>query len=475
MVILHKIKYFLRNMNKTGQEKSLSFEKNCTQPLNVRIETFGCQMNVADSEVVASLLFSAGYELLKDDADDESADAVVINTCSIRENAEQKIYGRIARWKALARKQSRKILIAVIGCMAERLKQRLIADYGVDVVAGPDSYLSLPELFDSARAGIPAMDVDLSLTQTYAGVMPRRLAGNRISGFISIMRGCNNFCSYCIVPYTRGRERSRDPQSILAELEDLRQKGFREATLLGQNVNSYHYDDGQGRVIGFPQLLAMVAEAAPDMRIRFTTSHPKDMSDDTLHVMASHPNIARHIHLPVQSGSDSVLKSMNRKYTRQWYLDRVAAIRRILPDAGLSTDLFTGFHNESEEDFQLTLSLMREARFDSAFMFKYSERPGTFASQHLPDNVPEEVKIERLNRMIALQNELSLTSNRADIGKRFVVLVEGPSKRDAEEYFGRTTQNKVVIFPRGNARPGDLVEVEVEEASSATLRGHRVD
>lgn len=475
MVILHKIKYFLRNMNKTGQEKSLSFEKNCTQPLNVRIETFGCQMNVADSEVVASLLFSAGYELLKDDADDESADAVVINTCSIRENAEQKIYGRIARWKALARKQGRKILIAVIGCMAERLKQRLIADYGVDVVAGPDSYLSLPELFDSARAGIPAMNVDLSLTQTYAGVMPRRLAGNRISGFISIMRGCNNFCSYCIVPYTRGRERSRDPQSILAELEDLRQKGFREATLLGQNVNSYHYDDGQGRVIGFPQLLAMVAEAAPDMRIRFTTSHPKDMSDDTLHVMASHPNIARHIHLPVQSGSDSVLKSMNRKYTRQWYLDRVAAIRRILPDAGLSTDLFTGFHNESEEDFQQTLSLMREARFDSAFMFKYSERPGTFASQHLPDNVPEEVKIERLNRMIALQNELSLTSNRADIGKRFVVLVEGPSKRDAEEYFGRTTQNKVVIFPRGNARPGDLVEVEVEEASSATLRGHRVD
>lgn len=475
MVILHKIKYFLRNMNKTGQEKSLSFEKNCTQPLNVRIETFGCQMNVADSEVVASLLFSAGYELLKDDADDESADAVVINTCSIRENAEQKIYGRIARWKALARKQGRKILIAVIGCMAERLKQRLIADYGVDVVAGPDSYLSLPELFDSARAGIPAMNVDLSLTQTYAGVMPRRLAGNRISGFISIMRGCNNFCSYCIVPYTRGRERSRDPQSILAELEDLRQKGFREATLLGQNVNSYHYDDGQGRVIGFPQLLAMVAEAAPDMRIRFTTSHPKDISDDTLHVMASHPNIARHIHLPVQSGSDSVLKSMNRKYTRQWYLDRVAAIRRILPDAGLSTDLFTGFHNESEEDFQQTLSLMREARFDSAFMFKYSERPGTFASQHLPDNVPEEVKIERLNRMIALQNELSLTSNRADIGKRFVVLVEGPSKRDAEEYFGRTTQNKVVIFPRGNARPGDLVEVEVEEASSATLRGHRVD
>lgn len=475
MVILHKIKYFLRNMNKTGQEKSLSFEKNCTQPLNVRIETFGCQMNVADSEVVASLLFSAGYELLKDDADDESADAVVINTCSIRENAEQKIYGRIARWKALARKQGRKILIAVIGCMAERLKQRLIADYGVDVVAGPDSYLSLPELFDSARAGIPAMDVDLSLTQTYAGVMPRRLAGNRISGFISIMRGCNNFCSYCIVPYTRGRERSRDPQSILAELEDLRQKGFREATLLGQNVNSYHYDDGQGRVIGFPQLLAMVAEASPDMRIRFTTSHPKDMSDDTLHVMASHPNIARHIHLPVQSGSDSVLKSMNRKYTRQWYLDRVAAIRRILPDAGLSTDLFTGFHNESEEDFQQTLSLMREARFDSAFMFKYSERPGTFASQHLPDNVPEEVKIERLNRMIALQNELSLASNRADIGKRFVVLVEGPSKRDAEEYFGRTTQNKVVIFPRGNARPGDLVEVEVEEASSATLRGHRVD
>lgn len=456
-----------------GPEKSLRFEKNCTPSLNVRIETYGCQMNVADSELVASLLYSAGYELLESAAPDDLADAVVINTCSIRENAEQKIYGRISRWKALSRRLGRRIIIAVVGCMAERLQRTLIDDYGVDVVAGPDAYMSLPELMDSARAGRAAIDVELSLTQTYAGVMPRRVGGSRISGFISIMRGCNNFCTYCIVPYTRGRERSRDPKSILAELADLRAKGYREATLLGQNVNSYKYKEGETE-IGFPQLLAMVAEAAPDMRIRFTTSHPKDMSDETLHVMAAHPNIARHIHLPVQSGSDSVLKAMNRKYTRAWYLDRVAAIRRILPGAGLSTDMFTGFHGETEEDFAQTLSLMRECGFDSAFMFKYSERPGTFASKHLPDDVPEEVKIDRLNRMIALQNELSLASNRADIGREFEVLVEGPSKRDPEEYFGRTSQNKVVVFARGDARPGDLVQVRVTDASSATLRGERV-
>lgn len=456
-----------------GPEKSLRFEKKCTPSLNVRIETYGCQMNVADSELVASLLYSAGYELLGADAPDDSADAVVINTCSIRDNAEQKIYGRISRWKALSRRLGRRIIVAVVGCMAERLQRKLIEDYGVDVVAGPDAYMSLPELMDSARAGRAAMDVELSLTQTYAGVMPRRVGGNRISGFVSIMRGCNNFCTYCIVPYTRGRERSRDPQSILAELADLRAKGYREVTLLGQNVNSYSYKEGE-REIGFPQLLAMVAEAAPDMRVRFTTSHPKDMSDETLRVMAAHPNIARHIHLPVQSGSDSVLKAMNRKYTRAWYLDRVDAIRRILPGAGLSTDMFTGFHGETEEDFEQTLSLMRECRFDSAFMFKYSERPGTFASKHLPDDVPEEVKIERLNRMIELQNELSLASNRADIGREFEVLVEGPSKRDPEEYFGRTSQNKVVVFARGDARPGSLLRVRVTDASSATLRGERV-
>ena len=443
-------------------------DKNGTFSEKVCIETYGCQMNVADSEVVASVLGMAGYETT--DVPDE-ASAVIFNTCSIRENAEQKIYQRINHWKALGRKESRRIIIAVLGCMAERLKKSLIDDYGVDIVAGPDSYLQLPELFAAAQAGEKAINIELSLTETYRDVLPRRIGGNGVGGFISIMRGCNNFCSYCIVPYTRGRERSREPESILRELADLRSRGFHEVTLLGQNVNSYRYKGEDGAEVDFPALLAMVAEAAPDMRVRFTTSHPKDMSDETLKVMADHGNIARHIHLPVQSGSDKVLKAMNRKYTREWYLDRVAAIRRILPDAGLSTDMFTGFHDETEEDFLETLSLMREAAFDSAFMFKYSERPGTFASQHLPDNVPEEVKIERLNRMIALQNELSLESNRRDIGKEFDVLVEGVSKRDRNELFGRTSQNKVVVFPRADYRPGDFIRVRVTEVSSATLRG----
>ncbi|MDE6697206.1 MAG: tRNA (N6-isopentenyl adenosine(37)-C2)-methylthiotransferase MiaB [Muribaculaceae bacterium] len=443
-------------------------DKNCTFSKKVRIETYGCQMNVADSEVVASVLGMAGYELTERD---EEASAIIFNTCSIRDNAEQKIYQRISHWKAYRRKTGRKIIIAVIGCMAERLKKTLIDDYGVDVVAGPDSYLQLPELFAAAEAGEKAMDIDLSLTETYRDVLPRRIGSAGVSGFISIMRGCNNFCSYCIVPYTRGRERSREPESILRELADLRERGFKEVTLLGQNVNSYSFEREDGTKVDFPALLAMVAEAAPDMRVRFTTSHPKDMSDTTLEVMASHPNIARHIHLPVQSGSNSVLKDMNRKYTREWYLDRIAAIRRILPEAGISTDMFTGFHNESEEDFQETLSLMREAGFDSAFMFKYSERPGTFASKNLPDNVPEEVKVERLNRMIALQNELSLESNRRDVGKEFDVLVEGVSKRSADELFGRTSQNKVVVFPRGSHKPGDFIRVRVSDASSATLRG----
>lgn len=443
-------------------------DKNGTFSEKVCIETYGCQMNVADSEVVASVLGMAGYETT--DVPEE-ASAVIFNTCSIRENAEQKIYQRINHWKALGRKESRRIIIAVLGCMAERLKKSLIDDYGVDIVAGPDSYLQLPELFAAAQAGEKAINIELSLTETYRDVLPRRIGGNGVGGFISIMRGCNNFCSYCIVPYTRGRERSREPESILRELADLRSRGFHEVTLLGQNVNSYRYKGEDGAEVDFPALLAMVAEAAPDMRVRFTTSHPKDMSDETLKVMADHANIARHIHLPVQSGSDKVLKAMNRKYTREWYLDRVAAIRRILPDAGLSTDMFTGFHDETEEDFLETLSLMREAAFDSAFMFKYSERPGTFASQHLPDNVPEEVKIERLNRMIALQNELSLESNRRDIGKEFDVLVEGVSKRDRNELFGRTSQNKVVVFPRADYRPGDFIRVRVTEVSSATLRG----
>ena len=442
--------------------------KNSTDSKKVRIETYGCQMNVADSEVVAAMMGMAGYEPTETD---EDAAAVLLNTCSIRENAEQKIYSRIAYWNALRRKLGRNIIIGVIGCMAERLKQRLIEEYGVDVVAGPDAYLDLPNLVAAAETGSKAINIDLSTTETYKDVMPRRLGASSISGFISIMRGCNNFCSYCIVPYTRGRERSREPKSILHELADLRSRGFKEVTLLGQNVNSYNYVDEEGAITDFPALLAMVAQAAPDMRVRFTTSHPKDMSDKTLETMAAYPNIARHIHLPVQSGSNEVLKLMNRKYTREWYLDRVAAIRRILPDAGLSTDLFTGFHNETEENFQETLALMREAGFDSAFMFKYSERPGTYASKHLPDNVPEDVKIERLNRMIALQNELSAESNRKDIGREFEVLVEGRSKRSADEYIGRTSQNKVVVFPKGETKPGDFVKVRITDSSSATLRG----
>ena len=443
-------------------------DKNCTKSKKVRIETYGCQMNVADSEVVAAMMEMAGYEPTESDTE---AAAVLLNTCSIRENAEQKIYSRLAYWNALRRKLGRDIIIGVIGCMAERLKHKLIEDYGVDIVAGPDSYLDLPNLVAAAETGSKAINIELSTTETYRDVLPRRLGASQTGGFISIMRGCNNFCSYCIVPYTRGRERSREPQSILRELADLRARGFREVTLLGQNVDSYHYKGDDGSRMTFPELLAAVAVAAPDMRIRFTTSHPKDMSDDTIATMAKYPNIARHVHLPVQSGSDKVLKLMNRKYTREWYLGRVAAIRRVMPDAGISTDLFTGFHDETEEDFQETLSLMREAGFDSAFMFKYSERPGTFSSQHLPDNVPEEVKIERLNRMIALQNELSAKSNRRDVGKEMEVLVEGRSKRSADEYFGRTSQNKVVVFPKGNVKPGDFVRVRVTDASSATLRG----
>lgn len=442
-------------------------KKNCTPQKRVRIETYGCQMNVADSEVIAAMMSLAGYE--PTDTDTEAA-AVMLNTCSIRDNAEQKIYSRLAYWNALRRKTGRNIIIGVVGCMAERLKEELVEKHGVDLVAGPDAYREIPDLIAAAETGNPAVNVELSLSETYRDITPRRLA-NGVSGFISIMRGCNNFCSYCIVPYTRGRERSREPESILAELRDLAARGFREATLLGQNVNSYHYEDADGNVTDFPALLRMVAMEAPDMRIRFTTSHPKDMSDKTLETIAEFPNLARHIHLPVQSGSDDVLKNMNRKYTRQWYLDRIAAIRRIIPDAGISTDMFTGFHNESEEDFEQTLSLMREVGFDSAFMFKYSERPGTLASRTMPDNIPEEVKIDRLNRMIALQNELSLESNRRDMGKSFEVLVEGPSKRNAEEYCGRTSQNKFVVFPRRGVNAGDFVKVRITDASSATLRG----
>lgn len=432
-------------------------------------------MNVADSEVVASVMATVGYDMT-DNLDE--ADAVLLNTCSIRDNAEQKILSRLAFLASLRRKRpksSPRLIIGVIGCMAERVKEDLVANHGVDLVAGPDSYLDLPALFASVEAGEKAVNVTLSTSETYRDIIPARITGNIVSGFISIMRGCNNFCSYCIVPYTRGRERSREPQSILAELADLRARGFKEATLLGQNVNSYSYTGPDGVTVNFPALLAMVAEAAPDMRIRFTTSHPKDMSDETIDVIAAHPNICRHIHLPVQSGSDSVLKAMNRKYTREWYLGRIAAIRSRIPDCGISSDLFTGFHDETEEDFEQTLSLMREVGFDSSFMFKYSERPGTLASRTMPDNVPEEVKIERLNRMIALQNELSLASNLRDVGHTFEVLVEGVSKRSKEQMVGRSSQNKTFVFTRGNCRVGDTVRVKAVSASSATLIGELVE
>ena len=430
------------------------------------IETYGCQMNVADSEVIASVMKMAGYDTCEHI---EEADAILLNTCSVRENAENKIYNRLEALYAL-RKKRKGLIVGIVGCMAERVKEDLINHHHVDLVAGPDAYLSLPDLFASVEVGEKAINVELSTNETYRDVIPERICGNRVSGFVSIMRGCNNFCHYCIVPYTRGRERSREVDSILNEVCDLRDKGFREVTLLGQNVNSY-----QAGEVGFPQLLALIAERVPEMRIRFTTSHPKDMSDETLQVIATHANICRHIHLPVQSGSDRILKLMNRKYTREWYLDRVAAIRRILPDCGLTTDIFVGYHSETEEDHQLSLSLMRECGYDSAFMFKYSERPGTYAAKHLPDDVPEETKIRRLNEMIALQNELSAESYRRDIGKTYEILVEGVSKRSKDQLFGRTQQNKVVVFDRGRHHIGDFVQVRITDSSSATLKGVEVE
>ena len=426
------------------------------------IETYGCQMNVADSEVVASVMGMAGYELCQT-ADE--ADAVFLNTCSVRDNAEQKILSRLEYYRSL-RKRGRRLILGVLGCMAERVREQLLEEQGVDLVAGPDSYMALPDLIAQAEMGQKAINVELSLTETYRDIVPQRICGPHIGGFVSIMRGCNNFCHYCIVPYTRGRERSRDVQSILREVADLRDRGFKEVTLLGQNVNSY-----QSGEVGFPELLRTVAREAPGMRIRFTTSHPKDMSDETLRVIAEESNVCRHIHLPVQSGSDEVLKRMNRKYTRQWYLDRVAAIRRIVPDCGLSTDIFAGYCGETEADHQLSLSLMRECQYDSAFMFKYSERPGTYASRHLPDDVPEDVKVRRLNELIALQNELSAESNRRCVGRTYDVLLEGVSKRSREQLYGRTEQNKVVIVDRNNLHIGQTVSVRITESSSATLKG----
>ncbi|MCL1938150.1 MAG: tRNA (N6-isopentenyl adenosine(37)-C2)-methylthiotransferase MiaB [Candidatus Azobacteroides sp.] len=437
----------------------------------VFIETYGCQMNVADSEVVASILQMDGYNLTERI---EEADLILVNTCSVRDNAEQKVLSRLQFFQSLKKKR-KNLLIGVLGCMAERVKEELIQTHHADLVAGPDAYLDLPHLIGSVERGEKAIQVELSTTETYKDVIPLKLSGVKISGYLSIMRGCNNFCSYCIVPYTRGRERSREPDSILNELQVLKDQGYKEVTLLGQNVNSYHYakkeNDNEINEINFARLLELAALKAPEMRIRFTTSHPKDMSDETLKVIASYDNICKHIHLPAQSGSSKILKAMNRKYTREEYLDRITAIRRIVPEASISTDLFTGFPSETEEDHQETLSLMREVEFDSAFMFKYSERPGTYAAKHLPDNVPEETKTRRLEEIIALQLELSKKRNREDIGKTVEVLVEGFSKRSREQLFGRTSQNRVVILDKKTYRVGDKVRVKIKDASAATLLG----
>jgi len=459
------------------------------------IETYGCQMNVADSEVVASVMQMAGYELC---ATAEEADAVFLNTCSVRDNAEQKIYHRLEALNALRRQRSTftpqpsALIIGVLGCMAERVKDDLLNKYGADLVAGPDSYLSLPDLIAQAETGHKAINIELSTSETYRDVVPQRMAlGQKIGGYVSIMRGCNNFCHYCIVPYTRGRERSRDVESILREVRDLRDRGFKEVTLLGQNVNSFSVANSTlhtlNSKLNFAGLLRLVARTVPEMRVRFTTSHPKDMSDETLRVIAEEPNVCRHIHLPVQSGSNRILQLMNRKYTREWYLDRVAAIRRIVPDCGLSTDIFVGYHDETEEDHQLSLSLMREVQYDSAFMFKYSERPGTYASKHLPDNVPEEVKLHRLNELIALQTEISALQNKKDEGREFCVLTEGFSKRSRDrlrvggaeapglQLCGRTEQNKMVVFDKGTHHIGETVRVRITGSTSATLLGEAVE
>ena len=448
------------------------------------IETYGCQMNVADSEVVASVMKMAGYEPADNEAE---ADAIFLNTCSVRENAENKIYQRLDQLFADKKKKGAKTVLGVLGCMAERVRDDLVKNHHANIVCGPDAYLSLPEMMASAEQGLPAVDVKLSTTETYRDVLPTRIGGNHVSGFVSIMRGCNNFCHYCIVPYTRGRERSRDVESILAEVRDLHDRGFKEVTLLGQNVNSYgllpngkrpengiiieEEGDKELYVCSFAELLRKVAEAVPDMRVRFTTSNPEDMTEDILHAIADEPNLCSHIHFPAQSGSSKVLRDMNRKYTREEYLAKVDAIRRIIPDCGLTTDIFVGYHDETEEDFQQTLSLMKTVRFDSAFMFKYSERPGTYAAKHLPDNVSEEEKIRRLNELISLQTQISAERNKEDEGKEFDILIERFSKRSHDQLMGRTPQNKAVVIPKGNHHIGETVRVRITGSSSATLMG----
>ena len=438
------------------------------------IETYGCQMNVADSELVASIMKMAGYEVCDNE---NEADAIFLNTCSIRENAENKVINRLDILHAMGKKRETPLIIGVLGCMAERVKDDLIQNHHANLVCGPDSYLNLPDMIAQCENGTNAIDIKLSLTETYRDVIPQRLGGNRVSGFVSIMRGCNNFCHYCIVPYTRGRERSRDVESILAEVRDLPDRGFKEVTLLGQNVNSYGLLPNGARPengTSFAELLRMVAHEVPDMRVRFTTSNPEDMSEDILHAIADEPNICKHIHFPVQSGSDKILKLMNRKYTRQEYLDHVEAIRRIIPGCGLTTDIFVGYHDETPEDHQQTLDLVREVGFDSAFMFKYSERPGTYAAKHLPDNVSEETKIERLNELIQLQTQMSAERNKQDEGKEFEILIESFAKRSREQMMGRTEQNKAVVIARNNHKPGDRVKVRITGSTSATLFGEEI-
>ena len=437
------------------------------------LETYGCQMNVADSEVVYAVMQTAGYTPT---SDLDKADAVFLNTCSVRENAEHKIINRLSQLDAHRKRHNPHLIIGVLGCMAERVRERLLTEHAADLVAGPDAYLDLPALVAAAEQGEKALNVTLSTDETYKDVIPLKLEGLHISGYLSIMRGCNKFCSYCIVPYTRGRERSREVESILSELRHMRDLGYREVTLLGQTVNGYLYQDPvTGERTDFARLLELVATEAPGMRIRYTSPHPMEMTDESIEMMARYPNICSHIHLPVQSGSNAVLKRMKRGYTREWYLNRIAKVRELIPDCGISTDIFCGFSGETEEDFRQTLSLMEEVGFDNSFLFKYSERPGTYAARKYPDDVPEEVKLERLQRMIDLQQKLSEESNRRDVGKTFEVLIEGFSKKSREQYFGRTQQNKVLVFDKKEHRIGDFVRAQVDEVSSATLIGHTVD
>lgn len=445
-------------------------EKKHHQMKKLFIETYGCQMNTSDSEVVASVMEMAGYEMTDKI---EEADAIFANTCSVRENAEQRVRGRLKHFQTF-KKGKPNLIVGILGCMAERLKEELLEQGQTNLVVGPDAYLDLPHLIASAENGEKVINVDLSTSETYKDIIPKRMSIVKISGFVSIMRGCNNFCSYCIVPYTRGRERSRLPNSILNEIQDLHDKNYKEVTLLGQNVNSYNYQEGEEK-LGFPELLALVATKFPEMRIRFSTSHPKDMTDATLETIAAHHNICNCIHLPFQSGSTAVLKSMNRGYTREWYLDRIAAIKRIIPNCGLSSDILSGFHNETEEDHQDTISLMKEVNFDNAFMFKYSERPGTKAADHMEDNVPEDVKSRRLQEIIDLQVQTSVTSNLNETGKIHEILIEGISKRSREQFYGRNQQNKVIVFDRKDYRIGDYVNVKIEKSTKATLLGTIVD